>query len=242
LKEIIKYLLTVAISIMVATVFMACDSKEAESFDQAFMTSSGQDISKGVSECTTESRENAQYSNSQLNSEEGKDTDNFICVYVCGAVNAPDVYTLDPNARIADAVKIAGGLREDAGEEYINLASRLSDGQKIYVPTKEEVMNALENGEEYIGSVVNITSNGSGMNQTGSGNQVYQNKTDTRVNINTAGVEELKTIPGVGDSKANKIIEYRNINGRFNTIEDIMLIAGIKDGMFNKIKDYICVD
>ncbi len=145
-----------------------------------------------------------------------------VTVYVCGAVNSPGVYTLDPGLRIVDAVCAASGLREDADECYVNLATLLEDGQRIYIPTREET---LKSREELI------------VGETG-----YETgREGDKVNINTADAAALMTLPGIGEAKASLIIEYRTKNGRFGTIEDIMKISGIKEGMFNKIKDRICI-
>ena len=163
-------------------------------------------------------------------------------VYVCGAVKNPDVYTLGADLRMIDAVNAAGGFREDAGEEYLNLAAKITDGQKIYIPTVTEIEEAFaENGDTYA-SIVNITSNSPGIKSVDSavsGNG--QQSTDGMVNINTASRETLMTIPGIGQSKADLIIAYREENGGFSSIEDIMLVRGIKEGLFNKVKDRICV-
>lgn len=157
-----------------------------------------------------------------------KDTDTVtvskpekIRVYVCGAVARPDVYTLDPDVRMIDAVNAAGGFRADAAADCVNLASRIKDGEKIYIPTEEEIEEAF---------IAQSQSRVSG--ETGDG----------KVNINTADKAALMTLPGVGESKADKIIDFRQTNGGFSSIEDIMLVAGIKEGMYNKIKDKICVD
>ncbi len=144
-----------------------------------------------------------------------------VTVYVCGAVRNPEVYTLESGLRIIDAVNAAGGFREDADECYVNLATLLADGQRIYIPTREETA----------GSAVNLISEGMDGSLEG----------DNKVNINTADAAELMTLPGIGEAKAMLIMEYRTKNGRFGTIEDIMKISGIKEGMFNRIKDRICI-
>ena len=148
-----------------------------------------------------------------------------VTVYVCGAVERPGVYTLDEGKRISDAVELAGGMNEEADRDYINQAMLLSDSQKIYIPRLGEMMNASyeENG---------INAAGSG---TGS------ERVLGRVNINTGSEQELMTLPGIGEAKARLIIEYRDDNGGFSSIEDIMKIKGIKEGMFDKIKDMICI-
>ena len=148
-------------------------------------------------------------------------------VFVTGEVVNPGVYELNSGMRVIDAIDAAGGYTEDAFEEYINLAGLISDEQMIYVPSIEEV------SEEDIKKIGELNSYG--------GSRATSEKT-IQVNINTASKEELMTLPGIGESKAEKIITYRNENGPFSSIEGIMQISGIKDGMFNKIKDRICVN
>lgn len=156
-------------------------------------------------------------------------------VYVCGAVRNPDVYCLDPDMRIADAVDAAGGFTESAGSSYLNLAAKISDGQKIYIPTESEIEEALGDGEVST-AIVNITTNTPGITYTSA-----QGDGDEMVDINSADRDTLMTLPGIGQSKADKIIAYREANGGFSSIEDIMLVAGIKEGLYNKVKDKICV-
>ena len=136
--------------------------------------------------------------------------------------------------RVADAVDAAGGFTESAGSSYLNLAAKISDGQKIYIPTVSEIEEALtEDG--VTAAVVNIT------DTSGVAYQDSQGGDDGLVDINTADRDTLMTLPGIGQSKADKIIAYREANGGFSTIEDIMLGAGIKEGLYNKVKDKICV-
>ena len=156
-------------------------------------------------------------------------------VYVCGAVRNPDVYCLDPDMRIADAVDAAGGFTESAGSSYLNLAAKISDGQKIYIPTESEIEEVLGDGEVST-AMVNITTNTPGITSTSA-----QGDGDGMVDINSADRDTLMTLPGIGQSKADKIIAYREANGGFSSIEDIMLVAGIKEGLYNKVKDKICV-
>ena len=143
-----------------------------------------------------------------------------VTVYVCGAVNRPGVYELPGGTRIVDAIDAAGGMDPSADHDYINQAMLLEDGAKVYVPTCEET--------EAAGTLGVGADNASG-SVTG------------KVNLNTADAAELMTLPGIGEAKAALIIEYRDQNGRFDSIEDIMKISGIKEGMFNKIKDRISI-
>lgn len=175
----------------------------------------------------TEKQENL---NEQIN--EIEEIKNKIIVHILGEVNNQGVISLDEGSRIIDAINIAGGTTEQADLSKINLAYILEDAQRIYIPN----INEKEIKEEYVIS-------GSGNEKIilqGSGNN--QNKKENKIiNINTANIEELKTLSGIGESTAQKIINYRNENGKFKTIEDIKNVSGIGDNKFNKIKNNICV-
>lgn len=177
-----------------------------------------------------------------------------ITVYVCGAVNNCGVYEFSKGARIADAVNAAGGFSDDADREYLNLAMTISDGMKIKVPTIKEVqeLNAAEDSSMQTGDKTTTNSDafvvtgdgtavdGTSDNSTESSESIAQSNTGL-VNINTAGVDELCTLSGIGKSRAEAIISYREQNGSFNCIEDIMKVTGIKDKIFEQIKDSITV-
>lgn len=137
-----------------------------------------------------------------------------IWVYVCGEVRDPGVYELPEGSRITDAVEAAGGMTGDAAETYLNLAETLSDGQKIEVPSVE-MAEALE--------------------------EAAAQDTSGLVNLNRATEAELMTLSGIGESKAKEIIRYRESRGGFQKPEDLMNIPGIKEGVFNKIRDQITV-
>ena len=166
---------------------------------------------------------------------EFKAADKSCVVHVCGAVNEPGVYIMEAGSRIYQAVEKAGGFSQDADENYLNQADLLSDGMKIYVPTREEVE---ESGKELAWKI----SGGSGIKEADeAGREDVGKESGALVNINTAGEAQLTTLPGVGSSKAKSIIAYREKNGAYQKIEDIMNVEGIKDGVFEKIKDCITV-
>lgn len=143
-----------------------------------------------------------------------------VYVYVCGAVNAPGVYELNEDARVFEAITLAGGMTAEAAPEAVSQARTVADGEQIYVPTVQEVQMQ-----------------GSGVEDIVTGNVDVNGK----VNINTAGKEELMTLTGIGEAKAQSILDYREEHGRFGSIEDLMLIEGIKEGVFNKIKEDITI-
>ena len=152
-----------------------------------------------------------------------------VVVYVCGAVVNPGVYELSEGSRIDDAVIAAGGFSEDADRTYVNLAARLSDGSKLQIPTISET------SDETLAKEIESFDTGDNGYKSGAsdGNGL--------ININTASQTELATLPGIGEGIAGKIIKYRDENGSFKSIEDIMKVSGIKDKLFSKIKDQITV-
>lgn len=148
-----------------------------------------------------------------------------IWVYVCGAVNQPGVYTFDDAVRVYEVLERAGGLTKNAAMTYLNQAQLVSDGEQIYIPTQEEVD-------------AQVTDTKDNLNQA-AGTQPGTD--DGKVNINTASREELMTLPGIGEAKAGSIISYREMQGSFQSVEEIMQIEGIKEGVYEKIKDQITV-
>lgn len=139
-----------------------------------------------------------------------------IVVDICGAVVRPGVYELEEGMRVCDAVEAAGGLLEDADQASLNQAAVLQDAEKICVYTREEAAQGISG-----------QTSGNG----GSG----------KVNINTADTAQLCTLSGIGASRAADIIAYREANGGFQSIEDIMNVSGIKEATFQKIRDEIAV-
>lgn len=137
-----------------------------------------------------------------------------LAVHVCGAVKSPGVYYLSEDSRVIEAVRAAGGFSEDASTDYLNLAAMLSDGEQVYVPTVEEA---------------------------DAGRASEKEASLQLININTAGKEVLMTLPGIGESRALDIISYREREGAFGSVSDIMKVSGIKQSIFDKICDMICV-
>ena len=161
--------------------------------------------------------------------------ENVIIVHVSGAVNQPGIVELSENSRIADAIERAGGLKDEACIDEINLAYMIEDGIKIHIPTIEEQKKKDEDGDKTENSNLYIT----GESKTTEKNN-NQKKTG-KININSATQEELETLPGIGPTIALKIINYRKENGKFKSIEDIKEVSGIGESKFNSIKDMISV-
>ena len=168
-----------------------------------------------------------------------KKENNKIKVDIKGAVNSPGVYELDDNSRVIDAINVAGGLTEDADISLINLSKKLTDEMVIIIYTTYEIYEYNESNvkTEYVYVEVN--------NCPDSINDAcikdYENNESNKlININTASIDELTKLTGIGEAKAKTIIEYRKDN-KFNSIEDIKNITGIGDSLFEKIKNDITV-
>ena len=164
--------------------------------------------------------------NTTISNLEELETDSIV-VYVCGAVKESKVVTLKENSRVCDAIDAVGGLTSDSDLTNINLAYILEDGEKIYIPKK---------GEEIQSESASATTQSSSYS-----NYSSISTKNNKININKATQTELETIPGVGPSTALKIINYRDENGKYSSIEDIKNVSGIGDVKYEKIKDYITV-
>lgn len=141
-----------------------------------------------------------------------------IFVHLCGAVKKEGVYEIPYGTRLIKLIDMANGLNKDAASNYINQAMVVEDGQQIYIPTKEEVIN-----QDFTIMEKSQSSNDKGQ----------------LININTADLNTLMEIPGIGIAKAEKIIEYRESIGEFKDITELMKVSGIKQGLFDKMSPYI---
>lgn len=143
-----------------------------------------------------------------------------IIVHISGEVIKGGVYELQDGARIKDIIDKAGGITKNAYMEEINLAQPLEDGMKIIIPNKQKIENKNEN-----------------LNKTA--NQKETEKVNSKININNATQKELETLPGIGETTAKKIIQYRKEKGKFKSVDEIKEIKGIGENKFNKIKNFI---
>lgn len=161
-----------------------------------------------------------------------------ILVHVTGAVNTEGIVEIKEGGRIADAVEAANGFTADADISQINLAYELEDGQKIYIP---RINDSKVTGEEKVLQKEYVTDEpGDDIIIEDETSNVKSKETE-KININTADQSTLEKIPGVGESTAQKIIEYRKTNGKFKNIEDIKNVSGIGDSKFENMKEKICV-
>ncbi|MFN7035814.1 MAG: helix-hairpin-helix domain-containing protein [Bellilinea sp.] len=150
-------------------------------------------------------------------------TPSAIAIHITGQVQQPGLYRLPAGSRVEDALLAAGGLTRQADVDQINLAARLSDGQKLVVPEKGAILSL-----NYIDPTQSTA---------------HSNEDNLRlIDLNSATQQELESLPGIGQAKASEIIAYRQKIGRFVTIEEILNVPGIGSALFEKIKDYITVN
>lgn len=181
--------------------------------------------SEGIGIIRKEEEETASVSDTVRGSEESTAGNGItlISVYVCGSVRSPGVYELPSGSIINDAVKLAGGMCEDAASDHVDLVRIMESNMTIYIPSKEEVEGVPN---PFLDESVKERDGDDG--------------NGALIDINTADKETLMTLPGIGGSTADAIIEYRKDN-RFEKKEDITKVSGIGEGKYNKIKDLICV-
>lgn len=166
--------------------------------------------------------------NDLKNNKENKDSKQIV-VYISGEVSTPSVVTINSDKRLKDAIDMAGGLTKNADTERINLALKLEDSQHYIIPTKGDNT-----------SINQDTQNSNDSSNTAT-NEDLNGNSNKKININSADQSELDKIPGVGESTAKKILEYRKENGNFKSIEDIKNVSGIGDKKFESMKDYISI-
>ena len=160
---------------------------------------------------------------SENNTQNREDNSTTMC-QIDGCVNKPGVYSFKKDERIKDIVELAGGFTQDADTKSVNLAMKLKDEMKVYIPSKTETSKAQNNNIESSDIVT-----------------IKDNNSNSLVNINTADSNKLQTLPGIGPSKAKKIIEFREKN-QFKKIEEIKNVDGIGDKTFESLKSLITID
>lgn len=151
-----------------------------------------------------------------------------IAVHVVGAVPRPGLYEFAEGARVQDAIDAAGGLLASASVDTINLAALLEDGQQLNIPFKVGEEPSTSNSSDDTSLVL-----------PGATEAISSGSSQDLININTASVEELDSLPGIGPTIAQRIIDYRDENGPFQTIEDILNVSGVGPSTFDQIKDLI---
>ena len=172
----------------------------------------------------------------------------MIFVDVCGAVMNPGVFELEAGSRVFQAIEAAGGYLPEAAQTCINRAGVLVDGQQLYILTQEEMEQQgispaeMANTSGNTGNLPDTQAGGSAGAAQPEASSGASGQQDNRVNINTADETQLTTLTGIGNTRAQAIIAYREENGPFAAIEEIMNVQGIKEGTFAKIKDEIVVE
>lgn len=166
-------------------------------------------------------------------------------VHVCGAVNAPGVYPFREGMRLFEAVELAGGFASDADEVWLNQAQTLQDGQRLYIYTRRETkeLQSMQHDKTQTSCVSDAPMGQSGMPESEAAQKEASGETlaGEKVNINTADKAELMTLPGIGEVRAEAIMQYRSQCGGFSAVEEIQEISGIKNAVYSKIKDRITV-
>ncbi len=147
----------------------------------------------------------------------------IIKAYICGEVKNPGVYEIEDGARIIDLLELAGGQSENACLEIVNLAQIVADGQRIYIPSQEEIRDS--NSSFFIDDYLDD----------------YNSSENRLVNINTASSKELESLPGIGPVIANNIIEYRRRNGSFKEKEELKNVTGIGEKKYEEIEHFVSI-
>ena len=217
MKKIFLILVGIAI-ILIATITILYQNNQNKNEEVI-------DIFKEESETERESAEDVQ--------QKTDETIEKVIVDIKGMVASPGVYEVDGSARVNDVISLAGGLIEGADTSRINLAKIVTDEMTIIIYSKEEILEKYKN-EICICDCPDITNDACINTERTEENNIL-------ININTASKEELMTISGIGQSKAESIIKYREENGLFNTIDDIKNVSGIGETLFEEIKNYITV-
>ncbi|PRT71177.1 competence protein CelA [Streptococcus anginosus] len=191
-------------------------------FAQETVTSSEAELE----EISTGTKKNSQKEKAEPQTSSSEESE-FLTVDVKGAVKNPGIYQLKKTSRINDAIQKAGGLTTDADSKSINLAQKLTDEAVVYVATMGE-------------NAASVSSN-TGQSSTLGTSEVASQK-GNKVNLNTADLSELQTISGIGQKRAQDILDYREANGKFNSVDDLKNVSGVGAKTLEKLKEYVTVD
>lgn len=210
-RYLLKLFLPMILCILMCMVLFGCGSKDVDYYVGA--------ESETVLVKDESSKEEAKQASTEAEKMEEENISN-IYIYLCGEVLNPGVYVLDTGSRLYDAIELAGGFTENACKDYWNLAELLEDGRMINIPSVEE---ASQLSNQAVGD------NAKGEFEVDDG----------LLNINVATVTELTGLSGIGQSKAEAIVQYRSENGNFTSIDELTKVSGIGESTLQKIKDYI---
>ncbi|MBR0350222.1 MAG: helix-hairpin-helix domain-containing protein [Clostridia bacterium] len=243
IKTIIIFIILIIFFTISYFIYADSETKELLTDDDILMNNSTKENNQNINNLNT---------NENNISKENKK----IIVHVDGEVNNPGIVELKEGDRISNAIEIAGGIKENADLKNINLAFLVEDGMKIYVPANNNEKgdfsmenfyennlnnNSLNITEKNLDDLEKVTkeSGGTSLEAFVNTEKNSKNNLNNKININTASQADLETLPGIGSATALKIINYRNSNGKFNSIEDIKNVKGIGDSKFENIKDFI---
>lgn len=191
--------------------------------------------------------------NKEDNTDENINTEssNTIYVDIKGAVKSPGVYEVNNDSKVIDIINLAGGLNKNASTKYINLSKKINNESVIYIYTNSEINTFIkEQNKEPLTeckceteNIKSCIDNKSSIIEKGQDTITNQDKKEdnSKININTASKDQLTSLTGIGDTKANAIIDYRDKNGNFKKIEEIKNVSGISDSLYEKIKDNITI-
>jgi len=248
-------LIAVAVCLVAAWAWLALtkpggDESQSKLVEERGSASASHGVGRGKASDSANSRETGKKSalesrgggESGSGSAGGSAGSSSIVVYVSGAVKAPGVYTLAAGSRVDDAVRAAGGLTERAESAGTNLAAQLSDGEHVHVAATGESAPSGALGPSS-GSDAAGGKKGAGASGKGAGKKAAagQKAGAAKVNVNTAGAEELQTLPGVGPATAKAIIAWREENGRFRSVDDLLDVSGIGKATLAKFRDRVSV-
>lgn len=228
-----KNFIIIIVIIAISSVFLIKNNKFIEKND-SYVVSGAESEKSNLKNNDIEKNDNNQGNFSKIeNIEDVKTVDKTenmtkkISIYISGAVNSPGVVELKSNERLMEGVKLCDGLTDEADTNRINLAMKVKDEGHYIIPKEGEEI-ALNDSNE------NIENNNNDGNDSAEGD-------NKKININGASKEELDSLPGVGEVTAQKIIDYREENKEFKSIDEIKNVKGIGENKFNDLKDYICI-
>lgn len=232
-----KNFIIIIVIIAISSVFLIKNNKFIEKND-SYVVSGAESEKSNLENNDIEKNDNNQGDFSKIeNIEDVKTVDKSenmtkkISIYISGAVNSPGVVELKSNDRLMEGVKLCDGLTDEADTNRINLAMKVKDEGHYIIPKEGEEIELNDSNE-------NVENNNNDGNNNTEGDNEGDNK---KININGASKEELDSLPGVGEVTAQKIIDYREENKEFKSIDEIKNVKGIGENKFNDLKDYICI-
>lgn len=227
-----KNFIIIIVIIAISSVFLIKNNKFIEKND-SYVVSGAESEKSNLENNDIEKNDNNQGDFSKIeNIEDVKTVDKTenmtkkISIYISGAVNSPGVVELKSNDRLMEGVKLCDGLTDEADTNRINLAMKVKDEGHYIIPKEGEEI-ALNDSNENVENNNNDNNSGEGESK--------------KININNASKEELDSLPGVGEVTAQKILDYREENKEFKSIDEIKNVKGIGENKFNDLKDYICI-